>query len=74
MTPNDGRLSKNHSPRHVGSNLFEQLQPFRSNAVFPQEKPSGIAARPRQAVDVAGADRVGDSRKHNRNGAGRLQQ
>ena len=36
--------------------------------------PVAIAARPRQAVDVAGADRVGDSRKHNRNGAGRLRQ
>ena len=34
----------------------------------------GVAARPRQAVDEAGADRIGDDREHDRHGAGRLQQ
>src|SRR5262249_28255585 len=52
----DGRLSKDRSPRHVGGNLFEQFQPFRSSAVFEQDKTGGMAARLRQAVDVAGAD------------------
>ena len=33
-----------------------------------------VAARPRQAVDKAGADRIGDDREHDRHGAGRLQQ
>jgi hypothetical protein len=28
-------------------NLFEQLQPFRSSAVFEHDKTGGIAARPR---------------------------
>jgi hypothetical protein len=41
----DGRLSKNHSPHHVGRNLFEQLQLFRSDAVFPHEKPSVVATQ-----------------------------
>ena len=34
----------------------------------------GVAARPRQALDEAGADRIGDVREHDRHGAGRLLQ
>ena len=40
--------------------LFEQLQPFPAQAVFELHKAGGVAARPRQAVDEAGADRIGD--------------
>ena len=54
----DGRFSKDHRPCHAGRNLLEQLQPFRSDAVFPHEKTGGIAARPCQAIDVARADEV----------------
>ena len=33
-----------------------------------------VAARPRQAIDETGADRIGDDHEHDRHGAGRLQQ
>jgi hypothetical protein len=69
-----GGIPKNRHPRHSGRNLFEQFQPFRAHAVFEQGESGGIAARPRQAVDEAGADRIDDGREHDRYGAGRLQQ
>jgi hypothetical protein len=37
-------------------------------------KTGGIAARPRQASDVAGANRIVGLREHDRRGAGRLEQ
>ena len=43
-----------------GAICFEQLQPFPAQAVFEHRETSGVAARPRQAVDEAGADRIGD--------------
>ena len=56
----------------LGAILLEQLQPFCAHAVFKTHKSGGVAARPRQAIDVAGADRVGDDHKHDRHAAGRL--
>ena len=47
---------------------------FPLNAVFESHETGGVAARPRQAVDEAGADRIDDDREHDRHGAGRLQQ
>src|SRR5262245_30373126 len=70
----NGRFSNDRDPRHAGRNLFEQLQPFRSDAVFEHDKSGGIAARPREAIDVTGTDRVGNSREHDGNAARRLQQ
>ncbi len=32
----------------------------------------GVATRPRQAIDEAGADRIGDDREHDRHGTGHL--
>ena len=43
-----------------GAISLEQFQPFRAHAVFEQREPGGVAARPRQALDEAGADRIGD--------------
>ena len=37
-------------------------------------KSGGVTARPRQAVDVSGADRISGHREHNRYGAGGLEQ
>ena len=54
--------------------LFEQFQPFAAQAVFVVHETGGVAARPRQAVDEAGPDRIDDGREHDRHGAGRLQQ
>ena len=58
----------------LGRDLFEQFQPFPARCRIRMHEPGGIAARPRQAVDEAGADRIADDREHDRHGAGRLQQ
>ena len=42
--------------------------------VFEQRKTGGVATGPRQALDEARADRIGDMHEHDRHGAGRLQQ
>src|SRR3974390_3009499 len=44
--------------------LLEHLQPFPAQTIFVQEETCGIAARPRQTVDEAGADRVDNSCEH----------
>src|SRR6266516_4153832 len=54
--------------------LFEQFQPFPAHAVFEEGEPGSVAARPRQALDEAGADRVDDSREYDRHGTGCLLQ
>ena len=69
-----GGIPKNRHSRHARRDLLEQLQPFPADAVFEIHEPGGVAARPRQAVDEAGADRIDDDREHDRHGAGRLQQ
>ncbi len=80
MTPNWlvpvalGGIPKDRRPRHARRDLLEQLQPFPAHAVFERHETGGVAARPRQAVDEAGGDRIGDDREHDRHGAGRLQQ
>ena len=66
-------IPKDRRARHARRDLLEQFQPFPAHAVFEQGKTGGVAARPRQAVDEAGADRIGDRREHDRHGAGRLQ-
>ena len=47
---------------------------FPLDAIFEQREAGGIAARPRQALDEAGADRVGDGHEYDRHGASRLLQ
>ena len=70
-----GGIPKDRRSRHARRDLLEQLQPFPADAVFEIHETGGVAARPRQAVDEAGADRIGDDdREHDRHGAGRLQQ
>ena len=69
-----GGIPKDRRARHARRDLLEQLQPFPAQAVFELHEAGGVAARPRQALDEAGADRIGDIREHDRHGAGRLQQ
>ena len=69
-----GGIPKDRRSRYVRRDLLEQFQPFPAHAVFDIHETGGVAARPRQAVDEAGADRIGDNREHDRHGAGRLQQ
>src|SRR6516165_12317933 len=58
-----GGLPKHGRSRHTGGNLFEQLQPFPAYAVLEQGEPGNIAARPRETVNEAAADRVDSLRK-----------
>ena len=46
------------SSRHVRRDLLEQFQPFPGHAEFELHEAGGVAARPRQAVDEAGGDRI----------------
>ena len=79
MTPNwpmpDGvRVPEHCHPRHSWRDLLEQLQPFGAHAVFESHEAGDVAARLRQAVDEAGADRIGDDHEDHRHVADRLQQ
>jgi hypothetical protein len=69
-----GGIPKDGRSRHARLDLFEQLQPFPGQAVFERYETGGVAARPRQAVDEAGTDRIDDEREHNWHGASRLKQ
>ena len=73
-TGRDAGVAKNRHACHTRRDLLEQLQPFPTQRIFVEGKARGVAARPRQAIDKAGADRIGDTHEHNRHGAGRLQQ
>ena len=66
-------IPKDGYSRHTRRDLFEQLQPFPADAVFKREETGRVATGPRQAIDVAGADRIGDDREYDRHGAGRLE-
>src|SRR5262249_41331331 len=59
----------------AGAISFSSSSHFvRANAEFVRHETGGIAARPRQVVDVAVTDRVGGNREHDRHGARLLQQ
>ena len=57
----DGGIPQHRRSRHTRCDLFEQLQPFSADAVFELHETGGVAARLRQALDEAGADRIGDT-------------
>jgi hypothetical protein len=67
-----GGIPKDRRSRHARRDLLEQIQPFPAQAIFILDKAGGVAARPRQAIDEAGADRISDKREYYRHGAGRL--
>jgi hypothetical protein len=69
-----GRIPKDGHSHDARRNLLEQFQPFPTYAVFGRQETGGIAAWPRQVVDEASANRIGDDREHDWHGAGRLQQ
>src|SRR6516225_3199523 len=51
-------VPKDRHPRHIWRRLFKQFEPFGGHAVFGTHETGDVAARPRQAVDEAGADRM----------------
>ena len=58
----------------LGAICLSSSSHFPAHAVFPIHETGGVAARPRQTLDEAGADRIGDDREHDRHRAGSLQQ
>ena len=54
----DGRIPKDCHSLHMGSDLFEQLQPFSAHAVFVNREPNRVATRRCQARDETGTDRI----------------
>ena len=81
--PTDGELAdsggysgiaKDRRPGYARRNLLEQLQPFRAQTVFELHKAGGVAARPRQTIDDAGADWIRSEHEHDRYGASCLKQ
>src|SRR5262249_38272368 len=71
-----GRYTRNMKERHslhARSDLFEQLQPFRADAVFVQHKTSSVAAWPGEGFHESGADRFGDLHKNDRHSTSCLQ-
>jgi hypothetical protein len=64
-----GGIAKDRHACHAKSDLLEQLQPLSADAVFERHEPCGVAGRPRQAVDEAATDRIGDIHKHDRHTA-----
>src|SRR5262245_5617612 len=67
-------IAKHRHLRHGRRYLLEQLQPFRAHAVFKRCKAGNVAARLRQAIDEARADRIGYLCEHNWHGARRVHQ
>ncbi|MGB8049243.1 MAG: hypothetical protein WCF53_15275 [Pseudolabrys sp.] len=65
------RTAARFTPRR---DLLEQLHPFRAQTIIEQHEASGVAARPRQTIDKAGAGWIGDTHEHDRHGACRLKQ
>src|SRR5205807_1595015 len=59
---------------HPGRDLLEQLEPFRADAELEQGKSGDVAARARQALDKAGADRITDHGEHDWGYAGGMLQ
>jgi hypothetical protein len=69
-----GGIPQDSRSRYVGRNLFEQFQLFPAQSVFEIHKAGNVAARPRQATDEVGADRIGDEHENDRQGAGDMLQ
>src|SRR5215467_230915 len=67
-------IPKDRRARHVGRDLFEQLQPFPADAVFERCEPGGVAARLRQARGEPCAVWIDDIREHDRHAAACLLQ
>jgi hypothetical protein len=68
------RIAQDRGARDTRCKLLDQLQPFSAQAVFELHEARGVAARLRQALDKAGADRIGDIYENDRQGWHRRKQ
>src|SRR5262249_36309984 len=60
-------------PRRIWRRHILRLhQRFTPHTIFGKHEPRDVATRPRQAIDVARADRIAGDREHDWHGAGRL--
>src|SRR6516164_967743 len=67
-------IAKYHRAGHVWRDLLEKFQPFAAQIVFEHHEARRVAARLRQALDIAVTDRIGNVREYDRHGTGCLQQ
>src|SRR5262245_18183453 len=74
LAAGNGGVAKDCYACHARGDFLEQLQPFSTDAVFELDKSGRVTARPRQTVDEAGADRIGNKHEYDRHRAGCLQQ
>src|SRR5262245_34266403 len=72
-TGRDSGLTKDGRSRHAWGDLLEKFQPFPPDRILEYGEAGRVAAGARQALDVAGANRVADTRKYDRHGTGRVQ-
>src|SRR6516165_392763 len=69
-----GGLPKDCYPRYAWRDFFEQLEQFVGHVVFIIHEAGDVAARPRQTINEAGGNRIGDHYEYDRYSTGRLQQ
>src|SRR5262245_24415181 len=70
----DRGVAQNGRSSKIGSDLFEQLEPFRTHAVLVNSESRRIAAWSSQTRDKTSAYRVYDTREYNGDSTGRFQQ
>src|SRR6516225_3376279 len=69
-----GGVPKDGRPRYVRRHLLEKLQLFAAQAVFELHEAGRVSARLREAIDEAGADRIGNDGEDDWHRAGFLKQ
>jgi Resolvase, N terminal domain len=69
-----GGIPKDRRSRYARRDLPQQFRPFPAQTVFEHQKAGGVAAWPRQTIDEAGTNRIGDEREYDRHSAGYLEQ
>src|SRR5262249_58565888 len=65
----DGGIPEDYHTRNGRRDVLEQLQPFRTDPKFEEQKPSDISTRSRKAVDKSSSDRINGNREHDGNRA-----
>ena len=68
------RVEQEGDPVDARRNLLEQLQPLARHRALESGETGDVAARPRKARDEAAADRIGNDRENDGDGARLLQQ
>jgi hypothetical protein len=68
------RVEQHRDPGDARCNLFEQLQPLASHRGLHSDETGDVSSRLRKARDEAAADRIGNERENDGDGACLLQQ